>query len=169
MHLKLKYLVLIITIPVLPLKSQQLAIVRSALGAGGSSAISTVSPGRASLQQSIGQNSVTGVFRHNELELRQGFIQSVKSLSYLRDQEERKINIWPNPFTDFIFINLNNESQGSTDMSVSSADIAGKVAFSGRIPAGGTSTVRPGSLAKGIYILKIKTGRLQVYRKIIKN
>lgn len=165
MHLKLFLSCLFICI-LLPANSQTPSLMRATLGMGGVSVLPSTYK-NSYVIQSIGQLSVPGVFRGNEIELRQGFIQPVKVKMIRSYSEDQNIIIWPNPFSDRIFISLNNIPEGVAELTVT--DIAGRVVHSEMISAEKVLSVNLSSLSRGIFFINIRKKNLQYNTKIIKN
>ena len=146
--------------------SQIPSLLRSTLGTGGASVLVSARDNKISLQQSIGQNSVSGVFSVKNLELRQGFIQPLVTNRSFHEPVNNSIRVYPNPFSAIVYLKLNKEVTGEIDLLIS--DVAGRPVFAERIPVEGVIQVNLSSLHKGIYILKIRKQNMQFSYKIIK-
>jgi len=76
------------------------------------------------------------------------------------------IRIYPNPFTDFLTIDLNDSSSGEIFLSIYS--LTGKKIFEQTYNNKQHKTLHLNNLSKGVYILKIKTNENVFLQKIIK-
>jgi hypothetical protein len=165
-RLKLPVIVFLIFILHGRANSQAPSLLRSTLGIGGAPIPCSADGNMISLQQSVGQYSVTGVFRRNNLELRQGFIQPLVIAKPFREPDNKAISIFPNPFSSIVYLKLSNDVTGDVDLKI--IDVAGRLIFAKIIPAEGLMQVNLSSLYRGIYILNIRKQNYQYSYKIIK-
>lgn len=149
--------------------SQTPSLVRSTLGAGGASAAISISGEKTVLLQSIGQSSVTGLFRRSGFELRQGYIQPLTGINIMKGAGNWKITVWPNPFSSEVFLKIYDETDEPpviADFKIT--DLAGKVVYSGSISLEKSAGIKLSFLRRGIYILNIRKDNRLFYNKIIK-
>lgn len=160
------YLLVFLISPLL-LNSQTPFLLRSTLSSGGASISFSSGGEKIVFQQSIGQYSVTGVFRNKNVELRQGFIQPVMIIQPFHEKENKNMSIYPNPFSSVFFVKLNEEA--SVDLELKITDLAGREVYAGKIPASEIIQIIPGSLCRGVYILTLRVKDIRAIYKIIKN
>lgn len=119
-----------------------------------------------SFPQSIGQSSVTGVFRNSTLSARQGFIQPLRMLKPRSVEITFDADIYPNPFTEDIMVSFPDFV--SDKIQISLYDLQGKILFSRQDVATAKIELPFKTIPAGFYILKIKMGNQILTRKIVK-
>jgi hypothetical protein len=118
------------------------------------------------IKQTIGQTSATGNFS-GKFSVQQGYQQS-KWSTYLAPSKEVVVKSYPNPFTQFIHLQITDSN--TTKITVQVFDINGKLVYLKTHTAeNNIFRIALSHLAIGAYLLKIKNGQLNYFTKIIKN
>jgi hypothetical protein len=164
----LKFLLIILfscicTVPGIGQVSNKL---RSTLSAGGSSGFITVNGRQYYLQQSTGQQSITGISQKQGYLLRQGFIQPVNGQYNKTVQETLPAIIFPNPFSSHMSVTLPVAPDGHLYVTI--YDLTGKIAFFRKYVAAGKLDLDLSSLPSSVYIIRINTTTKYFYSRIIK-
>lgn len=144
------------------------SIVRSTVGAGGSSQTVTSHNKTYFVSQSIGQSSVIGTYTKNGYTIRQGFQQPPHSfkIGSLNKESDLKATIFPNPFHQSIYIAFIDLIEN--DVSVILHDISGRLVLKETFAASQLITLPLEGIAIGDYILNIITGKKHLSTSIIK-
>jgi hypothetical protein len=131
------------------------SIVRSTVGAGGSSQTVTFNNKSYFVSQSIGQASVIGTSNKNGYTIRQGFQQPPHSLkiSSLNEEGNLKAKIFPNPFQQSVYISFKDLIEN--DVSVIMHDISGRLILKETFAASQLITLPLANIANGDYILNV--------------
>ncbi|GAA3589318.1 T9SS type A sorting domain-containing protein [Flavivirga amylovorans] len=149
------------------IKAQQKAdsnsykIIRSNLGAGGTSKTMFTSKGSYVVSQSIGQSSVIGTYSNNGYYLRQGYQQPSSSIKVVKKSSTNNLSavVHPNPFGQSVLISF-TESMTKT-ISVLVYDISGKLIYSRAFPPSKDLDLDLSHISNGSYLLKaISNGKL---------
>jgi uncharacterized Zn-finger protein len=118
------------------------------------------------IKQTIGQTSAVGNFS-GKFSVQQGFQQS-KWSTYLAPSKEEVVKSYPNPFTQFIQLQLTDLN--TTQISVQIFDINGKLVYTRTHTAkNNLFKIALSHLAIGVYLVKIKNGQMNLFTKVIKN
>jgi len=81
---------------------------------------------------------------------------------------EEKIQIYPNPAKDVLFINLNLDLENKDKTQISLIDINGRLVGDQDILRNGLNTIKTDQLSKGIYFIQIRVnGSLKATEKLI--
>lgn len=133
----------------------QSPLVRQTLSSAGGTAYCSIESQQLMVQQSIGQLSVTGLWRSAHAEVRQGFIQPPVKARAVILQEELQVVAYPNPTYDLLYFNF-SESPGSVMLEL--FDVSGRFLFQRNYPNGATVTCDLSDLASGCYMVKVRAG-----------
>jgi len=148
--------------------SQTDLLVRSTIGASGSS--ETITDGVTSyiVQQSIGQSSVIGTTSNEGYTFRQGFIQPDVFSKIIEKNTPLNLNvtIYPNPFDNQISLAFNEDIKD--DIHITVFNMLGANMFSKSYTANQQIDVILNWLSSGEYILKTVANRKQFIAKILK-
>jgi hypothetical protein len=118
------------------------------------------------IKQTIGQTSAVGNFS-GKFSVQQGFQQS-KWSTYLAPSKEVVVKSYPNPFSQFIQLQLTDLN--STEINVQIFDIKGKLVYMKEHTAENRIfKIALSHLTIGVYLVKIKSGPLNYFTKVIKN
>ena len=118
------------------------------------------------IKQTIGQTSAVGNFS-GKYSVQQGYQQS-KWSTYLTPSKEVGVKSYPNPFTQFIQLQLTDLN--TTKISVQIFNINGKLVYAGTHTAENKIfKIALSHLAIGAYLIKIKNGQMNLFTKVIKN
>ena len=143
-------------------------LVRSSTGVSGASSNLIHNNKTYIIQQSFGQTSPIGKFKNSNYELRQGFIQP-NILSKITDENissNLNVTVYPNPFKEKITLFFTEEIKGSIKVSV--FDMLGRLIVEKQYNANATISVVLNQLPEANYILKIRSDKSQLIKKIIK-
>ncbi|WP_303319205.1 T9SS type A sorting domain-containing protein [Flavivirga abyssicola] len=136
-------------------------IIRSNLGAGGTSKTISTSKGQYIVSQSIGQSSVIGTYSNNGYYLRQGYQQPPSKIKVVKQSDTNNLfaTVHPNPFAQAVTISF-TESTTKT-ISVLVYDISGKLIYSRDFPPSKDIDLDLKHISNGSYLLKaISNGKL---------
>ena len=158
------YLLVILSFFLLFGLSSQAQIQRDCLTNSG--AITSGSASGLTVQQSIGQGSVIGNFKSKKLTLRQGFLQPAIQVYGSRENDETKVKVFPNPFTETVQVKFTEATQGLVKIRLFSLDGALLKTFQTRMDE--TIRLNLSGLARGLYILQIDGSERQYAIKIQK-
>lgn len=86
----------------------------------------------------------------------------------LKTEYDSFFNVYPNPFSESIQIEISNEYLDDLNAALVVYDISGKVILEENLQTN-HKTINFGNIAKGIYVIKLQTTNKQEYKKIIKN
>ena len=144
------------------------SIVRSTLGAGGSSQTVTSNNKSYFVSQSIGQASVIGTTINNGYAIRQGFQQPPHTfiIGPLNELDDLKAIIFPNPFQQSVYISFKDLIEN--DVSVIIHDISGRLILKETFAASQLIDLPLANIASGDYILNVITGKKHLTTSIIK-
>jgi hypothetical protein len=122
----------------------------------------------ASVSQTIGQQSVTGNFRKNNLVMGQGFQQSNLGRSYSHNNQQAIITItYPNPVSDFVNFKFSSEIKGPIKVTI--YDMLGRAVFYKEKNAiQNILTIDAIYLAEGEYFIKLTAQNYNYSTKILK-
>ena len=146
--------------------SQEAARLRSTLSAGGSSGVFYANNHAYFIQQSTGQQSVTGISQRPDYLLRQGFIQPYIAKSYRIPPETLPVTIYPNPFDDHIMISPDETIRGRIYITIYNLD--GRIVFFSKYDDAGARELNLSSLPPSVYVLRINTATSFYHSRIIK-
>lgn len=144
-------------------------LVRSTVGASGSSESIVVDNKSYVVQQSIGQTSVTGTFNNARYTIRQGFIQP-NVLAKIIDPNmsiDLVATFYPNPFIENVTLAFTEKIEG--DIKVAVFDLLGRLVFSKSYPANQNLNMRFNNLSVAGHILKVTANNKQFIKTIIKS
>lgn len=162
--------IIIVTLFVLffvePIHAQKPVQLISTLSIGAASKSVTANGERISFPQSIGQSGVIGVFRKNELLLRQGFIQPVMSRPNSPKVKIIIAELFPNPFTNDLTISFRDEIRNT--LYVNLIDLHGRVIYSRKFTPSNKIVLYPGTIPSGLYLLRISVDKQQYSWKVVK-
>ena len=144
-------------------------LIRSTVGASGSSESIIVDNKTYVVQQSIGQVSVTGTFKNSGYTLRQGFIQP-NILAKIIDPNmsiDLVATFYPNPFIENVTLAFTEKIEGNIEVAV--FDLLGRLVFSKSYPANQNLRMRFNNLSVAGHILKVTANNKQFIKTIIKS
>lgn len=165
-HFKLIFIILFLIVFIATGSGQEALRPRSVLGAGGSSGIITVSGRQYYMQQTTGQQSVTGISMNQGYMLRQGFIQPIEEEHKKMLKETLPAVIYPNPFSSHVKLSFTEETTGPLYVTIYSPD--GKIAFLKKYGTDRNIDIDLSSLPPSVYILRLTTSKKSFYSRIIK-
>jgi hypothetical protein len=165
-HFKLIFITLFLIVFIATGSGQEALRPRSVLGAGGSSGIITVNGRQYYLQQTTGQQSITGISMNQGYLLRQGFIQPVEEEHKKLLKETMPAVIYPNPFSSHMNVSFTEEIAGPVYITIFSLD--GKIAFLKKYETGSHIDIDLSSLPPSVYVLRLTTIKKSFDSRIIK-
>gem|GEM_PF-6045436 len=139
---------------------------RTSNGIAGSSGQVTTSSKSVLVRQSIGQQTVSKVSVVNNVQLRQGYLQPFITQSKTSNIDKNFIEIYPNPFSDKLFISLPTITKG---IHVEIYHISGSLKYKKFIDKAQNIDISTKSLQKGTYLVKINTKEEILMHRILKN
>lgn len=143
-------------------------IVRSTVGAAGSTAVVSQENQSLIVQQSVGQASVIGSFQNTQLALRQGFIQPPVSVAGIVETEtDLQASLYPNPFTSNVNVVFEEELEGP--LAIRIYDMGGRLVHTKELQAERQITLDLGFLSTAQYVLLIQSETKQFKANILKN
>ena len=146
--------------------SQAPVKLRSTLSISGSSRAVTIANQHLFVQQIIGQSGAIGLSSASTYQLRQGFIQPLKSAKKIIETENLLVTVSPNPFPGELRISF--IEQISDELYVSLCDLNGKTLYFNRYPATQEINLEFGSLPPALYIIRVYTDKKYYISKLIK-
>jgi hypothetical protein len=149
-----------------PLHAQKPVQLLSTLSIGSASRSVSAKENRISFPQSIGQSSVIGVFRKNNLLLRQGFIQPVKFSNISLKVKIIEAKLFPNPFLNDIVISFKEEFRSI--LFVNLYDLQGRVMYTKKYSPSIRIVLSPGAIPSGLYLMRIIVDKQQYSWKVMK-
>jgi len=147
-------------------KAQEPAKLISTLNIGGSSNTLTIDSRKYYYQQSIGQSGIIGLSVGKNQLIRQGFIQPVAGRGSSMLAGELRVEIYPNPFSDYIIISFSEKI--SEILYVTMYDLNGRIVYLKKFEAAGELNIDVTSLASSIYIIRINTTTRYFSSKVVK-
>jgi hypothetical protein len=145
---------LAVLISTFPAKSQEAVRQRSALTTGGSSGTVAINGRSLFLQQSIGQQGITGLSGTKSYLIRQGFIQPLATSAGQNKEGSLAVTILPNPFSQHLKIYFSEEIR---DVYVSVINMEGRIMFLKHMNSARELDTDLGMLAPGVYTIRINT------------
>ena len=144
-------------------------IVRETTSLSGSSEVVTINGYTFIVQQSIGQTSPIGTVDPDNKTVLQGFIQPNVLAKILTPDipEDLQMNVYPNPFNNFLVIDLDVLPLGMVGVTV--FGLLGSEVSRKAFPASRQLTVDLSSLTSGYYFLKVESNGSQHVEKILKS
>ncbi|KAA3615907.1 MAG: T9SS C-terminal target domain-containing protein [Flavobacterium sp.] len=144
-------------------------LVRSTVGVSGTSSQVKSGDKTYTIQQSVGQSSVIGLYTANSLAVRQGFIQPpIKILSTGSDNDNPiDAVLYPNPFASDIRIVFNETLEGSIEITI--YDMLGRTVHTMNTRATKEINVNLSFLASAQYVLLLTSEKRQFKANILKN
>jgi len=151
---------------VMSLRAQ--SIIRSNVGAAGSSQSVTANDKTYYVSQSIGQASVIGTSTQSGHTIRQGFQQppNILIVDGPLAAEDLLTTIYPNPFSQSVNVAFNEEID--EEVSILLWDITGKIILNKDFQPAQLITVPLETISNGEYILNISSGQRNKTTTIIK-
>ncbi len=138
---------------------------RSTLGSSGSSNLLSLSGNHYWIQQSVGQESVIGIFNTKQGYLYQGFIQPRRSHVNDLIVPELKAIIYPNPFSTSITIEFR---EPLALPAIVITDMLGHVVYKNDATIVALTSIDLPKLAKGTYLLRLVNHQQQRIVKLVK-
>ena len=80
--------------------------------------------------------------------------------------EQLEFNLYPNPASDYIIINTQDNS--GDDMNISVFNVAGQMLQTGKYPVGGNIILNVSDLSSGVYFIKLDDGKVSSTKKFIR-
>ncbi len=139
------------------LDAQESKLLRQTLSSSGSSSNGIINGGSKLIQQSIGQSSMIGTYTSQNKIVRQGFIQPGTSTRTSKAPVELNALVYPNPFSESIYVQLNEALEGAAQISI--YDLSGRLIENNQINASGLIILEKLNLENGFYLLKIQIGQ----------
>lgn len=158
---------------VLSMKAQNTksySIIRSNIGASGSSNVITTNKGKYSISQSVGQSSVIGTYSNNGYYVRQGYQQPLNKIKVVKQDfsnNDLTATVHPNPFEQSVFVSFNEDIE--QEISVLVFDISGKQIYSRKFNPSQRIELKFNNISIGSYLLKILSNGKLFNAKLIKN
>lgn len=148
--------------------SESYKIIRSNVGAGGSSNSVSTPKGKYTVSQSIGQSSVIGTYSGKGYYLRQGYQQPSEKIKIVDAfyNNSLKAIVYPNPFELSVSISFNETI--TKDISITLFDIHGKLVYSKLFSSSQNIQLELEDISQGTYILKALSNDKVFNTKIIK-
>ena len=144
------------------------SIIRSNVGAAGSSQIVDYNNKTYYISQSIGQASIIGTSANGNHIIRQGFQQPLSN--YIIGTPSASTNldarIYPNPFTHAVKVSFNEEI--NQDVSVFLLDVSGKTILDKKFTASQSVIIPLENISSGSYIINVQTGQRRLTTTLIK-
>ena len=143
-------------------------LMRSTTGVSGGSRVIAEGERSYLVQQSVGQSSVIGTFRNEDITARQGFIQPpIKVQRVFEDESDLDATIFPNPFSSGIQIIFNERVEGLISIDV--FDIQGRLVHHEKKQAAGQLSIELETLSSAQYVLLVSTQTKQFKANILKD
>lgn len=161
-----RLLILLLVIKTYPQQINNTNLLKSAITAIGSSAIS-VSNGSYYVYQSIGESGMVGTVDMESTSHQQGFLSYV-----IANKAENSVNeifdlvIYPNPFVEHLKIDFSKTTH--ENISVKIYDVLGKIYISKEYLPTDKIKIPIEKLRSGNYLIQIKTGKQTVTQKVFK-
>ena len=116
--------------------------------------------------QTIGQTSVTGTYDNLSFKIGQGYQQAFWGRIILEQNSlDFEVSVYPNPFESDFNILYNGEGL----MSVSIYDVAGKLIYNkDHLFTTPQKTISVDGISSGVYLVRLKTNKLNYFTKLIK-
>lgn len=147
--------------------NSQYRIIRSNIGSSGSSHTVSTSRGTYHLSQSIGQSSVIGTHFNSGYYLRQGYQQPDTKARLINNSDVNlHATIYPNPFSQGLFISLSEEMR--TDIFIMVFDVNGRVIYNQKFAPTQKIELQLGDISSGSYFLKVTSENKYFNTKLIK-
>jgi len=149
-------------------ESSSYSILRSNLGASGSSHTIVTKNGAYSVSQSIGQTSVIGTYSNNGYYLRQGYQQPLSKIkvSPLSQNNDLSATVYPNPFEQSVSIAFAQNMK--KEISVLVFNLNGKLIYSKEYKSSQRIQIHFDDLSSGTYLLKVLSNNKLFHSKLIK-
>jgi len=144
------------------------SIIRSNIGASGSSKTFITNNGRYIVSQSIGQSSVIGTSSINGYSLRQGYQQPSILADVIKgiNGNELDATIYPNPFQYSIFITFGERI--TEDVEIDMFDVTGKLIYSKKSPPSQQLRFSITEISNGSYIINVRSSNKRISATLIK-
>lgn len=155
-------------INILPIncKSQTVVKLRSVTSSCGTSKSITTEGNQYIIQQSIGQNGITGTTKNNNYILRQGFIQPPITIGKSNEEKTLLAKSYPNPFNTDIKISFNEEIK--SNLIVILYNLQGTSVYYNVFPSTQDLEIHFPPMLNGVYFLKIQSNNKYYTTKLIK-
>lgn len=116
--------------------------------------------------QTIGQTSVTGTYDNLSFKIGQGYQQAFWGrIINEQNSPDFEVSVYPNPFESDFNIRYNGEGL----MSVSIYDVAGKLIYNkDHLFTTPQKTISVDGISSGVYLVRLKTNKLNYFTKLIK-
>lgn len=138
------------------LQAQNELLVKQTLSNGGGSFECSIQGANWRVQQCIGQASAIGSFTANERSVYQGFL-TPKGLKLNSLQEEQlKVSLYPNPFTEHFTLEFDRVPESSIVVQV--FDLSGRLVLSEVHSSASILSIDQINLQRGAYILNAQVG-----------
>lgn len=149
--------------------SKSYTLIRSNLGASGSSKVVNTNRGKYIVSQSIGQSSVIGTSFNNGYYLRQGYQQPLNKIKVDNEgfsNNDLTATVYPNPFNETLTVSFNEEM--NKEISVLVFDITGKLIYNQKFSPSQRIELNLNNISSGSYLLKVLSNNKLLNTKIIK-
>jgi hypothetical protein len=146
-------------------EAQDLVKSRSTFCIAGSSKYIHANGNNFFVQQSIGQSSVIGINKNNNVTLRQGFIQPLSHFVISKSPDILKAVVYQNQFSEEIIMTFNEEI--SENLYVSVYDLYGRIVFSQRYEPAQEIRMKSRLASPVLYILRVNTMSKYFVTKLI--
>ncbi len=149
--------------------SQQAFLVRQTMSSIGSSESIQNSSGEYLVQQSIGQQSVSGSGQGELNSLRQGFIQAPLGNNAVIKVSELNISSFPNPFSEFVIVDFLDENIDEVSITISDGLGRSVLELFENVSYGNDQLkIEAGFLSSGTYFIQVISGKRFYTTKLIK-
>lgn len=165
-YFKFIFIILILTVFIGTGNGQEALKPRSAFSVAGSSGIITLNGRQYYLQQTTGQQSVTGIFIRHGYILRQGFIQPISAEHSKLLKEPLPALIYPNPVSSHMKVTFPEETAAPLYVTIYSPE--GKTLFLKKYETVSNIEIDLSSLPPAVYFLKLTAAKKSFYTRFIK-
>ena len=117
------------------------------------------------VSQSIGQQSVSGVYKTHKLSIQQGFQQSLNEFIEI---DNISISLYPNPTSDIVYFSFNQHIKIPFKLEI--CDVMGKIISVIDFEPSDKNiySMSIKEMANSVYLIKVNVGHKKFYSKIIK-
>lgn len=162
----IRLFIFLLVIKIYPQQRNHISLLKSAITAIGSSAVS-ISNGNYYVHQSIGESGMVGTVDLESTSHQQGFLTYV-----IANKEDNSVNeifdlvIYPNPFIKYLKIDFSKTTHETIFIKI--YDVLGKIYFSKKYLPNDKIKIPVEKLRSGNYLIQIKTGKQIVTQKVFK-
>ncbi len=145
------------------------SFLRGTASSAGSTVQAQIDGHQVVVQQTIGQSSIIGAAKTENVSAIQGFIQPLLLDKILTPDVPQVLEakIYPNPFVENLFLEF--DLMPETNIVISAFDIMGKVVWSKSYASSNFISLEPTNLTYGYYFFKVECDGMQRVEKILKS